>query len=94
MLLRSLSAFTFSRKKKKNQVVCVCCCFASVSVYHISIFLAKCLLKCETNSRVHSTGVGGTSVTPSHGSGWVGRAQSLESNDYGSQPWSSYFPKR
>lgn len=50
-------------------------------MYRISIFLAKCLLKCETNSKVQDTEVGGASITPSQGSGWVGRAQSLESND-------------
>ena len=64
MLLRSL-LLPFPEKI----LVCVCCCFANVGVYHISIFLAKCLLKCKTNSKVCNTEVGGTSVTPSQGSG-------------------------
>lgn len=66
MLLRGL---LLPFPEKKNFLVCVCCCFASVGVYHISIFLATCLLKCETNSKVQDTEVGGTSVTPSQGSG-------------------------
>lgn len=72
----------FPEKKKNLSSMCAVV-LQEVNVYRISIFLAKCLLKCETNSKVHDTAeVGGVRHYPQPGQ-WLGGSstQSLESND-------------